>query len=116
MELDKAKYVIRYFPRLMTGNETAAVRHAMYCNKLNQTPAEKKERFRKMFLSRGLISESPEVLAMLDDGYETLITRIADRILNEEGDKITFNNCPECGRLTRTPYAKQCRFCGNDWH
>jgi hypothetical protein len=24
--------------------------------------------------------------------------------------------CPHCGQPLRTPQAKQCRFCGADWH
>ena len=24
--------------------------------------------------------------------------------------------CPYCGKTLRTPRAKQCRFCGRDWH
>lgn len=24
--------------------------------------------------------------------------------------------CPHCGKFLRTPRAKQCRFCGADWH
>src|SRR5947209_6282855 len=24
--------------------------------------------------------------------------------------------CPSCGKTLRTPQAKQCRFCGADWH
>ena len=24
--------------------------------------------------------------------------------------------CPHCGKRLRTPRAKQCRFCGRDWH
>lgn len=25
-------------------------------------------------------------------------------------------SCPHCGEQLRTPLAKQCRFCGSDWH
>jgi GNAT superfamily N-acetyltransferase len=26
------------------------------------------------------------------------------------------SSCPKCGKALRTPRAKQCRFCGADWH
>ena len=26
------------------------------------------------------------------------------------------NNCPKCGKLARTPKAKQCRYCFYNWH
>ena len=116
MDLEKAKYIVRYFSKLMNQTEAAAVRHAMYSNKLEQTPPEKKERFRKMFISRGLISEHPEVTTLLKNGYQSMLIDIAGRIMQEDGDKVSFNNCPACGKLTRTPKARQCRHCGNDWH
>lgn len=29
---------------------------------------------------------------------------------------VTEPPCPYCGKALRTPHAKQCRFCGRDWH
>ena len=29
---------------------------------------------------------------------------------------ILIADCPQCGKLARTPQAKQCRHCGFDWH
>ena len=34
--------------------------------------------------------------------------RIAEIILNDYSDKVFLNNCPKCGKLARTPKAKQC--------
>lgn len=41
---------------------------------------------------------------------------LANIVMNDYKDQVFFNNCPECGRLARTPTAKQCRHCGHDWH
>ncbi|MCJ8155648.1 hypothetical protein MKJ01_17975 [Chryseobacterium sp. SSA4.19] len=41
---------------------------------------------------------------------------IAKRIMKETPDKVFFNNCSKCGKLARTPFAKQCRYCGYSWH
>lgn len=35
------------------------------------------------------------------------------RVQRRESEKAT---CPKCGEPLRTPYARQCRFCGADWH
>ena len=43
-------------------------------------------------------------------------SRLAEIIAMDYKDKVFFNNCPNCGKLARTPKAKQCRFCGYDWH
>ena len=48
-------------------------------------------------------------------GREKMEIRIAERLLKESGN-IIVNNCPKCGGLARTPKAKQCRYCGHDWH
>ena len=48
-------------------------------------------------------------------GREKMEMAIAKRLLKEHGGEL-INNCPKCGRLARTPYAKQCRHCGHDWH
>ena len=41
--------------------------------------------------------------------------RIATLLLENYSHNIFFNNCTNCGKLARTPNAKQCRFCGYDW-
>jgi len=52
----------------------------------------------------------------LENGIDHFRLSTAERILKEDRDKIYFNNCPKCDELARTPDAKQCRFCGYDWH
>ncbi len=43
-------------------------------------------------------------------------TELARLLLEDYRDKIYMNNCPVCGKLARTPHARQCRHCGHDWH
>jgi ribosomal protein L40E len=50
------------------------------------------------------------------DELEKEKAKLAEIILRDFPDKILFNNCPRCGKLARTPQAKQCRHCGYDWH
>jgi len=40
---------------------------------------------------------------------------IAQYLIDNHSNEIFINNCPVCGKLTRTPEAKQCRHCGHDW-
>lgn len=42
--------------------------------------------------------------------------RIAELILKDYSNEVFLNNCRKCGKLARTPFAKQCRYCGHDWH
>jgi hypothetical protein len=41
---------------------------------------------------------------------ETIATRIIENHKND-----VLNYCSECGKLARTPKARQCRHCGNKW-
>ena len=41
---------------------------------------------------------------------------IATKLLVKYNDKIVLNKCPKCGKIARTPKAKQCKFCHHDWH
>jgi len=52
---------------------------------------------------------------LVELGNDKMEMVIAERLLKESGE-IVINNCPKCGRLARTPSAKQCRYCGHDWH
>lgn len=58
----------------------------------------------------------PEVDLLLREGFEAFQTRVRVRLLAEHAGKIVLNRCPNCDRLVRTPLAKQCLWCGNDWH
>jgi hypothetical protein len=60
------------------------------------------------------MTEDPDILKLLDDGIDEFRRKVAKRIINS--NIIEFNNCPKCKKLTRTPKAKQCRFCQFDWH
>lgn len=50
------------------------------------------------------------------DELEKEKEKIAKLILEKYPDKISFNYCPKCNGLARTPFAKQCLHCGHDWH
>ena len=101
----------------MNEHEALAWRH--YSSEYKLTHGENKEsveKRRKVYLSKGWLTEDKEILRLLEKGINHFRLKTAERILNENIDKIDFNNCPKCGELARTPMANQCRFCGYDWH
>jgi hypothetical protein len=57
-----------------------------------------------------------EVETALADGFEAFRRRVRDRLLAEHGAAVFVNRCPSCGRVVRTPQARQCFWCGFDWH
>ena len=110
-------YMLRYFGGLMNKQEELAWRH--YSSEYKLTHRENQdsiEKIRKIYLSKGWLTEDEQIIKLLENGIDHFRLKTAERILNENLDKINFNNCPKCGKLARTPKAKQCRFCGYDWH
>ena len=60
--------------------------------------------------------EDPRIDSVLERGYETFCLEVTDRVLGESQSQVTLNRCPECGRIVRTPRARQCMWCYHDWH
>jgi hypothetical protein len=65
---------------------------------------------------RKRISKDPKALVLLEGGIQQFIINTTERIFKDSADEIYFNNCPKCGKLARTPQAKQCRYCSYSWH
>ena len=115
---DVNRYVLRWHSDLMTEAEQLAQRHLFATLKATMgrsNPAAQQEARQSPEHSR-FLSDDPEVLQLASVGYEAFVERTATRILSDCSAKLLFNRCPKCGGLARTPTAKQCRFCGYDWH
>ncbi|WP_316634390.1 hypothetical protein [uncultured Flavobacterium sp.] len=67
-------------------------------------------------VKKRFLTTDNEVLKLLENGYPEFIKNTAIRIFNEHENQLELNLCPKCGKIARTPKAKQCRFCGNNWH
>ena len=107
-------YILFYFSHLMNRNEAMAWRH--YTTSYKTKDSNVSDNRRKLYFEKGWMTEEPEVLKLLDNGIDNFRLKTAERIVREDNDKIFYNNCPKCGKLARTPKAKQCRFCNHDWH
>jgi len=111
VDKETTNYIIQYFPELLTTQERIAIRHAIYTEKFENSAWPDDIWFRE----KGLITSDQTILDLLKDGYDIFEQRVISRILSEAKDRIFFNNCPKCGKLARTPAAKQCRHCGDNW-
>ncbi|KYH07495.1 hypothetical protein A1704_02135 [Chryseobacterium cucumeris] len=111
MDRETIDYIIRYFSKLMTKDESLALNHHMYTLKSSESV-----HMRNLMIERGWINSDPEVIQLLEHGYQTFEQNVVTRIMAETPEKVFFNNCPECHKLARTPHAKQCRYCGYHWH
>ncbi|SHK43660.1 hypothetical protein [Epilithonimonas mollis] len=114
MDIEKAEYIINYFSHLLNREEQIAIKHTNSC--IIRGDDFDKPQIRNIYLKHGWITEDQEILQLLLNGYDNFQIQAAKRILEQNPDKVFLNNCPECGKLARTPLAKQCRFCGHNWH
>jgi hypothetical protein len=112
---ETAKYVINYFSNLLTSVERMAITHSTSTNKLQHSTSENTI-LTKIYREKGWLTSDQSVLDLLKDGYENFEVNVANRIIDQDTEKVFFNNCPKCNKLTRTPYARQCRHCGHSWH
>lgn len=113
VDKETARYIIIRFPNLLTEKEKIAIRHHRSLFKLSDNPDPIRTR---MYKERRWLTDNPTILELLKDGYDNFELKTAKRIMEESGNKVFLNNCPKCGRLTRTPQARQCRHCGHNWH
>lgn len=82
--------------------------------KMEGSTEEQKAARTRLLLKKGWMTDKLEVLQLLDNGIDVFKEKVVRRILGESGREVFLNLCPKCGRLARTPFAKQCR-CGHSW-
>jgi hypothetical protein len=112
-----AYYVVRFHADLMTEAERKAHRHLFATMKATGRDNETAQREAQNHkLHSRMLSTEPHVLSLAKDGYQQFQLTTAARILRDSAERVFFNCCPACGKLARTPSAKQCRYCGHDWH
>lgn len=111
MNQEQANYIITYFGNLMTAHEKLALKHHMHTYKTSDDP-----KMSRILTDKGWIRTEPEILDFLKDGYDEFELNIAKRIMMKNPEKVFLNNCSQCDKLARTPYARQCRHCGHNWH
>ena len=119
MELDRADYIIRYYSAFMTSQERLAQRHLLATSKITRGCTDASAQEEAIVSSkpiRELLSTDPEVKQLAAGGYDYFVLRTAERIDREHHDEIFFNECLRCGKLAKTPKAKQCPHCHYDWH
>lgn len=111
------RYVSCYKHELMTPIECRAERLGMLREKAR---ASDSEAVRNMFMADYEAEADEELLRLIGDdldGVRAFQARVAARIESEIADgRMTINRCPNCNRVVRTPRARQCLWCGHDWH
>jgi len=55
-----------------------------------------------------------EIIELLKNGMQAFRRKSAQRLAESAGLEIA--RCSKCNRIIRTPAARQCLWCGHDWH
>ena len=112
-EAELTRYVWSHFAPLLSDFERQAGRAAQAREKAAAADSPSMSR---MLSERWGRSGDPEIEAALSAGAEAFRRAACRRVLAERGAEVVINRCPRCGRVVRTPAARQCFWCGFDWH
>src|ERR1700761_9268938 len=118
MELDRAHSTVRHYNDFMTSRERLAERHLFATSKIasgRTDDSAQEEAGGSSKPIRDLLSTDPKVKQLAAGGWDAFALRTAERIYREHRDEIFVNECPRCGKLAKTPKAKQCPHCHHDW-
>jgi hypothetical protein len=115
METELADYIFNYCSQFYNDKERKAIEHHFGTVKKFDRFTDDSPEFLVKIKNRFLTDDS-DVLELLKDGYANFIMKTAERIYRDHKNELEFNSCPKCNGIARTPKAKQCRFCGHDWH
>jgi hypothetical protein len=108
-----AEYVWTHFDHLMTAFEREVRRVIIWRTKADRCNDEAMAWVMKQKFGR---VGDPEIDAALHEGSDAFLQRVCRRALAEFGSSVFINRCPRCNRVVRTPRARQCFWCGYDWH
>ena len=115
MEPELADYIFNYCYEFYNEKERKAIDHHFgLVKKVDRYSDDLPEPFLK--IKNKLLTDDFEALELLKDGYSNFILKTAERIYHDHKAELNLNLCPQCHKIARTPQAKQCRFCGHDWH
>lgn len=111
MDSETKKYLLEQCRNWMFEDEIKVLRR-LNLTEYGETPTRKSALVEhKMELFYGFQDEKVNNTVSL--GKTIAEDMIALRILKD--NPAILNNCSNCGKLARTPNAKQCRHCGNKW-
>ncbi|MCB9894894.1 MAG: hypothetical protein H6839_10625 [Planctomycetes bacterium] len=61
-------------------------------------------------------AEAGTLAAALGDDPDGKLEHVAQTVLRRHASEVFVNRCPACGRIVASPKARQCLWCGEDWH
>ena len=109
-----AEYLWHNYPDFFSGIERLAAGTLLAEQKM--TSPMMSESMKQVMQSRWVSRGESEIDRLLADGECEFKIRSAERVMRAHPSELFVNRCRSCGRIVATPRAKQCLWCGNDWH
>ncbi len=109
-ELDR--YVLEYYPNLMTPLESLGQK-AVFAEKKAQS--SNSPNMAKKLCEKWGSQNNPDVVAALSCGSDVFLSKVRNRILKENEKEVFLNRCHKCNKLVKTPMAKMCLWGGYSW-
>ena len=110
------RYVWRHCRNLMTDLERRTDRAAGVRSKALASRSMGNDNLaRKLLDGWGCVGD-PAVESELQGGLDAFRQRVVFRLLADPRCQALINRCPRCRRVVATPQARQCLWCGFDWH
>lgn len=106
------RYIWRNYLRFLSPEESLAYKALLGTVKAETATPKMRRRLREHW---GHVDD-PDVVSMFADGSDAFRDRVRDRILRDHSDAILINRCSECSKIVVTPEARQCLWCGHNWH
>lgn len=107
-------YIWGWYSHLMTDHERLVLHTAGVAWKTENVSPKMAAFLRERLGETG--ESNPEVMRDLENGVDAFKKRVFKRLVSERMDAIVINRCTRCNRIVRTPKARQCLWCGHDWH
>lgn len=112
-DTETRRYVGRWYNHLLTESERLGPSAEwLLKNVPNASPEEIEAVIHEQFDGSEQRLTVMELLTAIDRFTEQSISRI----LRDHASEIALTRCPDCARIVSSPNAKQCLWCGNDWH
>ena len=109
-----ADYLWHNYPELFTINEKLAAKTLLAEQKM--AAPEMSEAMRRVMERDWVARGNPEIDVLLQYGSDHFRVSTALRVMEDCQDRVFVNRCPSCSRIVATPRARQCLWCGHDWH
>lgn len=107
-----SRYLWEHFPYLCTVQEMQVYKANI--GKMKAEGADRKGQaiFRRMFGDW----EKANIATDLASGFERFTEKVLARITSEHDGLLFINRCAQCDRITGSPRARMCQWCGHEWY